>query len=345
MRSWGCAGVRSGGPGWWAAPTMASGRDGGHVCVHRVHVVLVPAAGSAPPGPWCTLTGMSARTPLPPRRLVRSLAGQLFLVQVVIVAAVVAGGAVLAYLFTAGRADDAARRQVTAVARAVADSPTVLDAAGAPDPTAVLQPYAERVRVDTGVSFVTVMDTAGVRWTHPLPEQIGRPFLGHIDWALAGRPAARPTPARSARRCGWSPRCWTSGTGWWRWSARASRCSRSRPGCAVRCSPWWGSRGPRWPSAGSAPTSPTPGCGGTPTAWGRPSSATSTSTTRPPCTPSGRGSSCSTASTGWCSATTPRANSWAWRGRWRAARSTGWDCRTRCWRPSPGTRRSGTRSI
>ncbi|MFB8241434.1 ATP-binding protein [Kitasatospora purpeofusca] len=129
---------------------------------------------------------MSARTPLPPRRLVRSLAGQLFVVQVVIVAAVVAGGAVLAYLFTAGRADDAARRQVTAVARAVADSPTVRDAAGAPDPTAVLQPYAERVRVDTGVSFVTVMDTAGVRWTHPLPEQIGRPFLGHIDWALAG---------------------------------------------------------------------------------------------------------------------------------------------------------------
>ncbi|MFC5663395.1 ATP-binding protein [Kitasatospora misakiensis] len=129
---------------------------------------------------------MSARTLLPPRRLVRSLAGQLFVVQVVIVAAVVAGGAVLAYLFTADRAENAARRQVTAVARAVADSPTVRAAATAPDPTAVLQPYAEQVRVDTGVSFVTVMDTAGVRWTHPLPEQIGRTFLGHIDWALAG---------------------------------------------------------------------------------------------------------------------------------------------------------------
>ncbi|MFE7190973.1 ATP-binding protein [Kitasatospora sp. NPDC057541] len=130
---------------------------------------------------------MSARTLTPPRRLVRSLAGQLFVVQVVIVAAVVAGGAVLAYLFTADRTEDAARRQVTAVARAVADSPAVLAAVTAPDPTAVLQPYAERVRADTGVSFVTVMDTEGVRWTHPLPEQIGRTFLGHIDWALAGR--------------------------------------------------------------------------------------------------------------------------------------------------------------
>ncbi|MFI2606746.1 ATP-binding protein [Kitasatospora sp. NPDC018619] len=122
-----------------------------------------------------------------PRRLVRSLAGQLFVVQVVIVAAVVAGGAVLAYLFTAGRAEDSARRQVTAVAHAVADSPSVRAAVGAPDPTALLQPYVEQVRADTGVSFITVMDTDGVRWTHPLPEQIGRTYLGHIDWALAGQ--------------------------------------------------------------------------------------------------------------------------------------------------------------
>ncbi|MFJ7243922.1 ATP-binding protein [Kitasatospora sp. NPDC098652] len=123
----------------------------------------------------------------PPRRLVASLAGQLFVVQVVIVAAVVAGGAVLAYLFTAERTADAARREVTSVAHAVADSPSVRSAVAGPDPTAVLQPYVERVRQDVGVSFITVMDTDGVRWTHPLPEQIGKRYLGHIDWALAGQ--------------------------------------------------------------------------------------------------------------------------------------------------------------
>ncbi|RKT11658.1 sensor histidine kinase regulating citrate/malate metabolism [Streptomyces sp. 1114.5] len=127
------------------------------------------------------------RWPPLPHRLVRSLAGQLFVVQVVIVAAVVAGGAVLAYLFTAGRAEDAARREVTAVAHAVAQSPSVRAAVTGPDPTAVLQPYVEQVRTDTGVSFITVMDTDGVRWTHPLPEQIGKRYLGHIDWALAGQ--------------------------------------------------------------------------------------------------------------------------------------------------------------
>ncbi|MFF1869693.1 ATP-binding protein [Kitasatospora herbaricolor] len=130
---------------------------------------------------------MSAR-PLPSsRRRVRSLAGQLFVVQIVIVAAVVAGGAVLAYLFTASRAEDAARNQVIAVARSVADSPSVREAATGPDPSAVLQPYAQQVVAHTGVSFVTVMDIHGVRWTHPDPAQIGKPFLGHIDRALAGQ--------------------------------------------------------------------------------------------------------------------------------------------------------------
>ncbi|RKE22425.1 ATP-binding protein [Streptomyces sp. TLI_171] len=123
----------------------------------------------------------------PPPRRRRSLAGRLLAVQVVIVAAVVAGGAVLAYLFTAQRAEDSALQQVTAVARSLADAPTVREAAAGADPSTVLEPYAEQVRADTGVDFVTVMDPHGIRWTHPDPAQIGRPFLGHIDQARAGR--------------------------------------------------------------------------------------------------------------------------------------------------------------
>ncbi|MFK0191134.1 ATP-binding protein [Kitasatospora sp. NPDC090308] len=123
----------------------------------------------------------------PPSRRRRSLAARLLAVQVVIVAAVVAGGAVLAYLFTAQRAEDAALRQATAVALAVADTPTVREAAVRPDHSTVLQPYAEQVRADTGVDFITVMDPDGIRWTHPDPGRIGLPFLGHTDRARAGR--------------------------------------------------------------------------------------------------------------------------------------------------------------
>jgi sensor histidine kinase regulating citrate/malate metabolism len=107
--------------------------------------------------------------------------------QVVIVAAVVAGCAVLACVDAGDRADDAARREVIATATAVADSPAVVAAARSADPTAVLQPYARRVWTDAGVDFVTIMDTHGIRWTHPDPRLIGKPFLGHIAPALRGR--------------------------------------------------------------------------------------------------------------------------------------------------------------
>ncbi|MFD3696238.1 ATP-binding protein [Streptomyces sp. NPDC058646] len=127
------------------------------------------------------------RLPRPPR----SLAGQLFAMQVLLVAVVVAGCAVFAYATARGQAEDAARRQAGAVARAVADSPSVQEAvrgaARGTDPSSALQPYAERVRVDAGVDFVTIMDPAGRRWTHPDPRRIGEPFLGNTAPALRGQ--------------------------------------------------------------------------------------------------------------------------------------------------------------
>ncbi|MCX4529710.1 MULTISPECIES: sensor histidine kinase [unclassified Streptomyces] len=143
------------------------------------------------------------RLPRPPR----SLAGQLFAMQVLVVAVVVAGCAVFAFATARGQAEDAARRQAGAVARSVADSPNVLaavrgaaraagPAAGASpgasaavasaDTSAALQPYAERVRADSGVDFVTIMAPDGRRWTHPDPRRIGERFLGNTGPALRG---------------------------------------------------------------------------------------------------------------------------------------------------------------
>lgn len=133
----------------------------------------------------CTLSAMF-RLPRPPR----SLAGQLFAMQVLLVAVVVAGCAVFAYATARGQAEDSARRQAGAVARAVADSPSVQqavrEAVRGTDPSTALQPYAERVRVDSGVDFVTIMDPDGRRWTHPDPRRIGERFLGNTAPALRG---------------------------------------------------------------------------------------------------------------------------------------------------------------
>ncbi|MFE4829687.1 ATP-binding protein [Streptomyces sp. NPDC056672] len=116
----------------------------------------------------------------------RSLATQLFAMQVVLVAAVVAGCAMFAYITGRAHAAETARKQVLATAYALADSPSVRDAIRTPDPTALLQPYAERVRHDTGIDFVTIMNPEGIRWTHPDPAQIGMPFLGRTAPALRG---------------------------------------------------------------------------------------------------------------------------------------------------------------
>ncbi len=125
---------------------------------------------------------MAMRIPRP-----RSLAGQLFAMQVVLVAALVAGCAVFAYVTDREQAVEAAQQRATATAAAVADSPSVAEAVRSEDPTARLQPYAEKVRRDTGVTFVTIMNTHGVRWAHPDPRQIGATYLGHIGPALHGR--------------------------------------------------------------------------------------------------------------------------------------------------------------
>ncbi|WEH35975.1 ATP-binding protein [Streptomyces sp. AM 4-1-1] len=116
----------------------------------------------------------------------RSLAGQLFAMQVVLIAAVVAGCAVFTYVSGREQAETTAARQVTAAALAVAAAPSVREAVRSPDPSARLQPYAERVRADTGIAFVTIMSPARVRWTHPDADRIGEPFLGHTARALHG---------------------------------------------------------------------------------------------------------------------------------------------------------------
>jgi sensor histidine kinase regulating citrate/malate metabolism len=108
--------------------------------------------------------------------------------QVVLVAAVVAGCALFTYISDRSQAEDAARRQATAAALAVADAGSVREAiTDDPDPTPELQPYATAVQRHTGVDFVTIMDPAGIRWTHPDRRQIGERFLGHIGPALKGR--------------------------------------------------------------------------------------------------------------------------------------------------------------
>lgn len=116
----------------------------------------------------------------------RTLAGQVFAVQLVVLALVIGAGTALAVLQTRREQDDATRARVTDVAVTLAQAPSTLDGLRTPDPSAVLQPVTERIRKATGMDFIVVMAPDRTRYTHTDPERIGKPFSGNIDRAVAG---------------------------------------------------------------------------------------------------------------------------------------------------------------
>ncbi|MFW0796416.1 ATP-binding protein [Gordonia sp. CPCC 205515] len=116
----------------------------------------------------------------------RSLAGQAVTWLLVLVAVIVVAGSVLAAIDARVDADRAAREETTAVAVTLADAPSTAVALVGPNPTAVLQPVTEQVREATGIAFITIMNTAGTRYTHTTPALIGQRYLGTTTEALDG---------------------------------------------------------------------------------------------------------------------------------------------------------------
>ncbi|WP_405530169.1 SpoIIE family protein phosphatase [Streptomyces canus] len=116
----------------------------------------------------------------------RSVAGQVFVLQVVIVLLLVVAAVVALVLQVRHDSTIEARNRSVAVAEAFANAPGTVEALSSPDPSAVLQPRAEAARRATDVDFIVVMNTDGIRYTHPKPDRIGKKFVGNIAPALAG---------------------------------------------------------------------------------------------------------------------------------------------------------------
>ena len=115
-----------------------------------------------------------------------SVARQILLLQLLVVLIVVLSALTLAYFDARTDQRRQAGEAALAVAKTTADSPQILAALATPNPSARLQPWAERIRRDTGTDFVVVMSPDGVRYTHPDPKQIGGHYLGSIAEAQRG---------------------------------------------------------------------------------------------------------------------------------------------------------------
>lgn len=135
--------------------------------------------GSPPAG---QPSGLLARLSLAPG----SVAGQVFALQAVIVLMLIAAAA-LALVFQArydSRQD--ARNRSLAAAESFARAPGLPAALRSSDPTAVLQPLAEGARKASGLDFISVLKTDGVRYTDSRTELIGRRATGDLDRAVRG---------------------------------------------------------------------------------------------------------------------------------------------------------------
>ena len=109
------------------------------------------------------------------------MARQVLVLQLIVVLVLVVTALALATYDARNDIRASAQDEAVSVAKAVARSPVVREAMATSEPTALLQPYAEAVRVDTGVDFVVVMDRDRTRWSHPNEEQLGKAFIAQRD--------------------------------------------------------------------------------------------------------------------------------------------------------------------
>ncbi|WP_345034159.1 SpoIIE family protein phosphatase [Streptomyces sannanensis] len=117
----------------------------------------------------------------------RSVAGQVFLLQLAVVVLLVVA-AVVALVVQARR--DAmldAQHRTLAAAGTFASSPGILEALRSPHPSAVLQPSAEAARKAAGVDGINVYTLDGITLAHSNPEQVGKHVVGPFAEAAAGK--------------------------------------------------------------------------------------------------------------------------------------------------------------
>lgn len=64
------------------------------------------------------------------------------------------------------------------LAQAIAEIPEIIEAFQEDNPSEIIQPIVERIRINTESEFIVVGNTEGIRYSHPIPERIGNRMVG-----------------------------------------------------------------------------------------------------------------------------------------------------------------------
>ncbi|MFP1624218.1 SpoIIE family protein phosphatase [Streptomyces sp. 5K101] len=117
---------------------------------------------------------------------VRSVAGQVFVLQLAVVTLLVVAAVVALVLQARSASLQEARERSRVGAQTFAHAPGTLAAMESAHPSALLQPRAEKARKESGVDYIIAFGPDGLRWTHPDPDLIGKKVVGSYADALAG---------------------------------------------------------------------------------------------------------------------------------------------------------------
>ncbi|MGK3107804.1 SpoIIE family protein phosphatase [Streptomyces sp. WAC05858] len=120
----------------------------------------------------------ATRSRLGPWSLLRSVAGQAFVLQLLLTLVLVAAAVVAVAVDAHKHSTLDARRRSLAVAETLAHSPGMARAISDDKPTPQLESHAEATRKGSGVDSVVVFDTHGIRLTHPETPLIGKRIVG-----------------------------------------------------------------------------------------------------------------------------------------------------------------------
>ncbi|WP_425263925.1 ATP-binding protein [Thermoflavimicrobium dichotomicum] len=82
------------------------------------------------------------------------------------------------YFMLVNHTEDHVGKRALSVAQAVAEIPELRQAFHTREPWKIIQPIAEKIRQKTGAEYIVVGNRQGIRYSHPLPDRLGKKMVG-----------------------------------------------------------------------------------------------------------------------------------------------------------------------
>ncbi len=82
------------------------------------------------------------------------------------------------YLFMVEYIENQVGKRALSVAQTIAQMPQIREGFSEKEPWRTIQPLVEKVRKQTGAEFIVVGNKQGIRYSHPLPDRIGKSMVG-----------------------------------------------------------------------------------------------------------------------------------------------------------------------